>query len=253
MDKLTIGGREFSSRLFVGTGKFSSNDAMLDAILESGSEMITVAMKRLDTSDAASDDMLKHINREHVQFLPNTSGVRNADEAVLAAQLSRDCFGTNFIKLEIHPDPKYLLPDPVETLKATEKLAKLGFVVLHYIQADPVLCKRLEDVGTAAVMPLGAPIGTNKGLTTREMLRIIIDQTNVPVVVDAGLVARCRGDGDGCRRGARQHGYRGGWRPGGYGARFPPRHGGWTHCLPCRTRKPVGPRRGKQPSDCISR
>ena len=189
MDKLTIGGREFSSRLFVGTGKFSSNDAMLDAILESGSEMITVAMKRLDTSDAASDDMLKHINREHVQFLPNTSGVRNADEAVLAAQLSRDCFGTNFIKLEIHPDPKYLLPDPVETLKATEKLAKLGFVVLPYIQADPVLCKRLEDVGTAAVMPLGAPIGTNKGLTTREMLRIIIDQTNVPVVVDAGLGA----------------------------------------------------------------
>ena len=190
MDKLTIGGREFSSRLFVGTGKFSSNDAMLDAILESGSEMITVAMKRLDTSDAASDDMLKHINREHVQFLPNTSGVRNADEAVLAAQLSRDCFGTNFIKLEIHPDPKYLLPDPVETLKATEKLAKLGFVVLPYIQADPVLCKRLEDVGTAAVMPLGAPIGTNKGLTTREMLRIIIDQTNVPVVVDAGLGRR---------------------------------------------------------------
>ena len=189
MDKLTIGGREFSSRLFVGTGKFSSNDAMLDAILESGSEMFTVAMKRLDTSDAASDDMLKHINREHVQFLPNTSGVRNADEAVLAAQLSRDCFGTNFIKLEIHPDPKYLLPDPVETLKATEKLAKLGFVVLPYIQADPVLCKRLEDVGTAAVMPLGAPIGTNKGLTTREMLRIIIDQTNVPVVVDAGLGA----------------------------------------------------------------
>ena len=118
-----------------------------------------------------------------MQFLPNTSGVRNADEAVLAAQLSRDCFGTNFIKLEIHPDPKYLLPDPVETLKATEKLAKLGFVVLPYIQADPVLCKRLEDVGTAAVMPLGAPIGTNKGLTTREMLRIIIDQTNVPVVM----------------------------------------------------------------------
>ena len=253
MDKLTIGGREFSSRLFVGTGKFSSNDAMLDAILESGSEMITVAMKRLDTSDAASDDMLKHINREHVQFLPNTSGVRNADEAVLAAQLSRDCFGTNFIKLEIHPDPKYLLPDPVETLKATEKLAKLGFVVLPYIQADPVLCKRLEDVGTAAVMPLGAPIGTNKGLTTREM------NNNRPDKRAGGgrrrtrsAVACCRGDGDGCRRGARQHGYRSCWRPGGYGARFPPRHGGWPHCLPCRTRKPVGPRRGKQPSDCIS-
>ena len=162
---------------------------MLEAILASRSEMITVAMKRLDTADAASDEMLHHINRDHVQFLPNTSGVRNAREAVLAAQLSRECFGTNFIKLEIHPDRKYLLPDPVETLKATEELAKLGFVVLPYIQADPVLCKRLEEVGTAAVMPLGAPIGTNKGLVTREMLRIIIDQSNVPVVVDAGLGA----------------------------------------------------------------
>ena len=189
MDKLVIGGREFSSRLFVGTGKFASNDVMLEAILASRSEMITVAMTRLDTADAASAELLHHINRDHVQFLPNTSGVRNAREAVLAAQLSRECFGTNFIKLEIHPDPKYLLPDPVETLKATEELAKLGFVVLPYIQADPVLCKRLEEVGTAAVMPLGAPIGTNKGLVTREMLRIIIDQSNVPVVVDAGLGA----------------------------------------------------------------
>lgn len=189
MDKLTIGGRDFNSRLFVGTGKFSSNELMEKAIIASGSEMITVAMKRLDTADAADDSMLAHINREHVQFLPNTSGVRDAKEAVLAAQLSRDCFGTNFIKLEIHPDPKYLLPDPIETLKATEELAKLGFVVLPYIQADPVLCKRLEDVGTAAVMPLGAPIGTNKGLKTKEMLEIIISQSNVPVVVDAGLGA----------------------------------------------------------------
>ena len=252
MDKLTIGGREFSSRLFVGTGKFSSNDAMLDAILESGSEMITVAMKRLDTSDAASDDMLKHINREHVQFLPNTSGVRNADEAVLAAQLSRDCFGTNFIKLEIHPDPKYLLPDPVETLKATEKLAKLGFVVLPYIQADPVLCKRLEDGGSdASRSAYRHQQGTDNA-------RDAPDNNRPDKRAGGGrrrtrsAVACCRGDGDGCRRGARQHGYRGGWRPGGYGARIPPRHGGWTHCLPCRTRKPVGPRRGKQPSDCIS-
>lgn len=189
MDKLTIGGRTFSSRLFVGTGKFSSNEAMLDAIIASGSEMITVAMKRLDTDDAADDDMLRHINREHVQFLPNTSGARNAEEAVLAARLSRECFGTDFIKLEIHPDPKYLLPDPVETLKATERLAADGFVVLPYVQADPVLCKRLEDAGSAAVMPLGAPIGTNKGLTTREMLSIIIGQSNVPVVIDAGLGA----------------------------------------------------------------
>lgn len=189
MDNLIIGERSFSSRLFVGTGKFSSNEAMLEAILASGSEMITVAMKRLDTNDAADDDMLRHINREHVQFLPNTSGARNAKEAVLAAQLSRECFETNFIKLEIHPDPKYLLPDPIETLKATEELAKLGFIVLPYIQADPVLCKRLEEVGTAAVMPLGAPIGTNKGLQTRNMLEIIINQSNVPVVIDAGLGA----------------------------------------------------------------
>lgn len=146
-DKLIIGGREFDSRLFVGTGKFSSNKLMLESIIASGSEMITVAMKRIDMDNAREDDMLKHINRDKVQFLPNTSGVRDAREAVLAAKLSRDIFHTNFIKLEIHPDPKYLLPDPVETLKATEILAKEGFVVLPYIQADPVLCKRLEDVG----------------------------------------------------------------------------------------------------------
>lgn len=189
MDKLKIGDREFTSRLFVGTGKFSSNQLMLDAILASESEMITVAMKRINMDDEANDDMLKHINREVVQFLPNTSGVRNAEEAVFAAKLSRECFGTNFIKLEIHPNPKYLLPDPVETLKATEELTKLGFIVLPYIQADPVLCKRLEDVGTAAVMPLGAPIGTNKGLKTKDLLEIIIAESNVPVVVDAGLGA----------------------------------------------------------------
>lgn len=189
MDNLIIGGREFSSRLFVGTGKFSSNRMMLDAILASGSEMITVAMKRVDIEHGEEDDMLAHINRDHVQLLPNTSGVRNAEEAVIAARLSRECFGTDFIKLEIHPDPKYLLPDPVETLRATEELARLGFVVLPYIQADPVLCKRLEEVGAATVMPLAAPIGTNKGLVTRELMSIIIEQSNVPVVVDAGLGA----------------------------------------------------------------
>lgn len=189
MDSLKIGDREFSSRLFVGTGKFSSNELMEQAIIASGSEMITVAMKRINMEQDADDDMLKHINRESVQFLPNTSGVRNAEEAVFAAKLSRECFGTNFIKLEIHPNPKYLLPDPIETLKATEELAKLGFVVLPYIQADPVLCKRLEDVGTAAVMPLGAPIGTNKGLKTKDLIEIIIAESRVPVVVDAGLGA----------------------------------------------------------------
>jgi thiazole synthase len=145
-------------------------------------------MKRIDMTNK-EDDMLVHVNRESIQLLPNTSGARNADEAILAAQLSREAFGTNFIKLEIHPDPRYLLPDPIETLRATEELAKMGFVVLPYIQADPVLCKRLEEVGTAAVMPLGAPIGSNKGLSTREMLKIIISQSNVPVVIDAGLGA----------------------------------------------------------------
>ena len=208
MNKLIIGGREFSSRLFVGTGKFSSNELMEKAIEASGSEMITVAMKRINMTQEyhsipfndnsirfyamtqeATDDMLTHIDRNRVQFLPNTSGVRNAEEAVLAAQFSRECFGTDFVKLEIHPDPKYLLPDPVETLKATEQLAKLGFVVLPYIQADPVLCKRLEEVGAATVMPLGAPIGTNKGLRTRDFLQIIIEQSNVPVIVDAGIGA----------------------------------------------------------------
>ena len=188
-DNLNIGGREFSSRLFVGTGKFPSPDIMQKAIIASESQMITVAMKRVNMLNEATDDMLTHINREKVQLLPNTSGVRDAKEAVLAAQMSREIFHTDFIKLEIHPDPKYLMPDPIETLKATEELARLGFVVLPYIQADPVLCKLLEEAGSAAAMPLAAPIGTNKGLVTRDMLEIIIEQSRVPVIVDAGLGA----------------------------------------------------------------
>ena len=188
MKKLVIAGREFNSRLFLGTGKFSSNDVMSEAILASGTEMVTAAMKRLDMNNK-EDDMLLHIRKPGIQLLPNTSGVRNAKEAVFAAQLARDAFETDWLKLEIHPDPKYLLPDPIETLKATEELAKLGFKILPYIQADPVLCKFLEDAGTSAVMPLGAPIGTNKGLMTRGLLEIIIAQSNVPVVVDAGIGA----------------------------------------------------------------
>ena len=188
MNELIIGGRTFRSRLFVGTGKFSSNELMSRAIAASETELVTVAMKRVDMANP-QDDLLAHIRRPGIQLLPNTSGVRNAEEAVLAAQLAREAFGTNFIKLEIHPDPKYLLPDPVETLHATERLAAMGFVVLPYIQADPVLCKRLEEAGAATVMPLAAPIGTNKGLVTRELLGIIIEQSNVPVVVDAGLGA----------------------------------------------------------------
>ena len=175
MKPLKIADRIFTSRLFTGTGKFASNEKMEAAIAASGSQMVTVAMKRIRTEDK-NDDMLRHILRPDIQLLPNTSGVRDAKEAVFAAQLSREAFGTNWLKLEIHPDPRYLLPDPVETLKATEELAKLGFIVLPYCQADPVLCKRLENAGAATVMPLGAPIGTNRGLQTREFLRIIIEQ-----------------------------------------------------------------------------
>jgi thiazole synthase len=189
MQKLVIAGREFNSRLFLGTGKFMSNQLMSEAITASKTEMVTIAMKRVDMENK-EDEMLSHvIEKPNIQLLPNTSGVRNAEEAVFAAQMAREAFGTNWLKLEIHPDPRYLLPDSIETLKATEQLVKLGFVVLPYCQADPTLCKRLEEAGAATVMPLGAPIGTNKGLQTRDFLRIIIEQANIPVVVDAGIGA----------------------------------------------------------------
>ena len=189
MDKLVIAGREFNSRLFIGTGKFNNNELMAKAIEASGTEMVTVAMKRVELFDE-QDDLLAHVTRNpNIQLLPNTSGVRNAEEAVFAAQMAREAFGTNWLKLEIHPDPRYLLPDSVETLKATEQLVKLGFVVLPYCQADPTLCKHLEEAGAATVMPLAAPIGTNKGLRMKDFLQIIIEQANVPVVVDAGIGA----------------------------------------------------------------
>ncbi|HJV77185.1 MAG TPA: thiazole synthase [Paludibacter sp.] len=188
MKPLIIAGKEFNSRLFTGTGKFSSNKIMGEAILASRSELVTVALKRVNIGDD-TDDMLRHLQHPRVHLLPNTSGVRNAKEAIFAAQLAREALGTNWVKLEIHPDPKYLLADGEETLAATRALAKEGFIVLPYIQADPVLCKKLEDAGAAAVMPLGSPIGSNQGLQTREFLRIIIEQSNVPVVVDAGLGA----------------------------------------------------------------
>ncbi|MBQ0062055.1 MAG: thiazole synthase [Bacteroidales bacterium] len=189
MEKLIIAGREFNSRLFLGTGKFNNNDLMAKAIDASETEMVTVAMKRIELQDK-QDDLLQHIvQNPRIQLLPNTSGVRNAEEAVFAAQMAREAFGTNWLKLEIHPDPRYLLPDSIETLKATEQLVKLGFVVLPYCQADPTLSKHLEEAGAASVMPLGAPIGTNKGLQTRDFLRIIIEQATVPVVVDAGIGA----------------------------------------------------------------
>ena len=186
MDKLQIADKLFNSRLFLGTGKFGSSLLMKDAILSSASELVTVALKRVDLK-SDEDDLIKHIQLPNVHLLPNTSGTRIAKEAVFVAQLAREALGTNWIKLEIHPDPKYLMPDPIETIKAAEELVKLGFVVLPYIHADPVLCKRLEEVGVQSVLPLGAPIATNKGLASREFLKIIIEQSNVPVIVDAGI------------------------------------------------------------------
>ncbi len=189
MNKLVIADRQFESRLFLGTGKFPSNKIMGEAIRSSRTQMVTTAMKRVDIENAQSDDMLSYIDRSKVVLLPNTSGVRTAEEAIFAAQIAREALQTNWLKLEIHPDPKHLFPDAIETLKATERLAKEGFIVLPYVQADPVLCKQLEEAGAATVMPLAAPIGTNKGLCTRDLLEIIIDQSNVPVVVDAGIGA----------------------------------------------------------------
>lgn len=186
MDNLVIADKEFTSRLFTGSGKFSSNQIMKETIIASGSELVTVALKRVDLKNGM-DDMLSHLKIKGVHLLPNTSGVRNAKEAVFAAQLAREALGTNWLKLEIHPDPKYLLPDGEETLKACAELVKDGFVVLPYVHADPVLCKKLEEVGASAVMPLGSPIGSNQGLKTREFIKIIIEQSKVPVVVDAGI------------------------------------------------------------------
>jgi thiazole synthase len=188
MKNLIIAGKEFTSRLFTGTGKFSSNAIMEQALLASGSELVTMALRRVELN-TGKDDLLKHLDHPQFNLLPNTSGARTAKEAILAAELAREALGTNWLKLEIHPDPKYLFPDPIETLKAAEELVKRGFIVLPYVHADPVLCKHLENVGTAAVMPLGSPIGTNKGLRTRDFLEIIIEQANIPVIVDAGIGA----------------------------------------------------------------
>jgi thiazole synthase len=187
-DRLTIAGKEFSSRLFLGTGKFGSPEVMRDAVITSGTELVTVALKRIDLKKQ-SDSILQYLKQTSTCLLPNTSGVRTAKEAVFAAQMAREALETNWLKLEIHPDPRYLLPDAIETMKAAEELVKLGFIVLPYIHADPVLCKRLEETGIHAVMPLGSPIGSNKGLETKEFLRIIIEQSKVPVVVDAGIGA----------------------------------------------------------------
>ncbi|AYV13702.1 thiazole synthase [Shewanella algae] len=185
---LQIGEFEFQSRLFGGTGKFTSAELMQRSLVASGAELVTVAMKRLDFN-LGSDELLAPLKERGVQLLPNTAGARNAREAIFAAELAREMLGTQLLKLEIHPDPRYLLPDPVETLEAARILCAEGFTVLPYVHADPVLCLRLEEVGCAAVMPLGSPIGSNQGLATEPFLKIIIEQANVPVVVDAGIGA----------------------------------------------------------------
>jgi len=188
MEPLKIADTIFTSRLFTGTGKFSSGILMRDALVASQSELVTMALRRIDLKNQ-NDDILPYLQEANFKLLPNTSGVRNAKEAIFAAELAREALQTNWLKLEIHPDPRYLLPDGEETLKAAQELVKRGFIVLPYVQADPVLCKKLEDVGTATVMPLGSPIGSNNGLNTRDMIRIIIEQSNIPVVVDAGIGA----------------------------------------------------------------
>ena len=188
MNDLIIADKTFESRLFIGTGKFASNDLMAAAIEASGSQMVTVALRRVDIENS-SDDMITAINRHDVQLLPNTSGARDAQEAVRLSRLARAASGINWVKLEVTPDPYYLLPDGTETLKAAEILVKDGFVVLPYINADPILAKKLQDVGCSTVMPLASPIGSNKGIKTRAAIEIIIEQATVPVVVDAGLGA----------------------------------------------------------------
>lgn len=186
MDKLQIADQLFSSRLFLGTGKFSSSAELIAAVTSAKTEMVTLALKRIDL-EQNTDDILQPLQSCGVRLLPNTSGASNAREAILAAQLAREMLTTNWIKLEIHPDHRYLMPDPIETLTAAKVLCEQGFNVLPYVHADPVLCKRLEEVGCAAVMPLASPIGSNQGIKTDAFLRIIIEQACVPVIVDAGL------------------------------------------------------------------
>lgn len=190
-DPFVIAGREFRSRLLTGTGKFASNEAMAAALEASGTEIVTVALRRADLSGKGDPfaNILDFIDPKRYLLLPNTSGANTAEEAVRLARLARTAGISDWVKLEIHPDPRYLLPDPIETLRATEILVKEGFTVLPYINADPVLARRLEDVGAATVMPLGSPIGSNRGIETRAQIEIILDQCSVPVIVDAGLGA----------------------------------------------------------------
>ncbi|MFN5804250.1 MAG: thiazole synthase [Opitutales bacterium] len=188
MAALRIADRTFSSRLLTGTGKYASAGELRAVLDASGAEIVTMAVKRVRFGDK-DDGILSAVDPSRHLVLPNTSGVRTADEAVFAAELAREALRTDWLKLEIHPDPKYLMPDPVETLAACSELVRRGFKVMPYVHADPVLAKRLEEAGAVAVMPLGAPIGTNRGLLTRDFVRIIVEQARVPVIVDAGLGA----------------------------------------------------------------
>ncbi|GEA04174.1 thiazole synthase [Alteromonas sp. KUL17] len=183
---LTLANHTFPSRLLTGTGKFSNPDTMKNAVQAAKSSMVTLAMKRV-ASHSSQDETLSALKALGVTLLPNTSGAKNAKEAIFAAELAYEALGSPWVKLEIHPDQRYLLPDPIETLLAAEALVKKGFHVLPYCGADPVLCKRLEEVGCAAVMPLGAPIGSNQGLQTKPFLQIIVEQVSIPVIVDAGI------------------------------------------------------------------
>ena len=186
MKDLVIGGKTFTSRFFLGTGKFASREQLKEALEASGTQLVTTALTRVHEENAAEDDILGVIDRSKVEVMLNTSGARTADEAVRIAKIGKAA-GYNWIKIEVHPDARYLLPDPVETLKAVDACAKLGMIVLPYINADPVLARHCEEAGAAAVMPLGSPIGSNRGIRTRDMIEIIVEQSHVPVVVDAGI------------------------------------------------------------------
>ena len=223
-EPLIIAGRTFQSRLLLGTGKFSSNEAMAGALEASGTQIVTVALRRADLSGKNDPfaNILEFIDPKKYLLLPNTSGAMNAEEAVRLARLARAAGISDWVKLEIHPDPRYLLPDPIETLKAAEILVKEGFVVLPYINADPVLARRLEDAGTATVMPLGAPIGSNRGLRTRDQIEIILEQCSIPVIVDAGI-----GTPSQAAEALDRHRP----RPGPHGTGLPPRGGGGTRRL----------------------
>lgn len=187
MDSLQLGSYEFSSRLILGTGKFNSTKAMIDAILASGTQLVTVALRRFNRQQAEDDLFGPLCGIGGITLMPNTSGAATAREAVRAAHISRELSGSPFIKVEIHPNPHHLMPDPIETYEACRILAGEGFLVMPYIPADPVLAKRLEEVGCTSVMPLGSAIGSGQGLSTAEMLRIIIRESSIPVIVDAGL------------------------------------------------------------------